>query len=513
MQSNWHNNPRFWLGLAALLGGTLFLGYFLAVWSSFGAVLLGVLFFGSLFFFLSPRWWWIPVPASFAAGGVLYFGFKLYAHELTLLLCSLPLFFAVALRFRSFYQYRNVLPWTYYLLGAYLCAHLAWSVGAARILGEGGTGNILRHYSWALWPLIFGMLFVWFGSTKYLKTALYLLLGAYLLRVVVTILSDKIGGFFYIPYINYVLPGSTPGETDDLRNSGLGLAAFAAVFACMARKWQLRTVYLALLGLGFLGLLLGGGRVAIAMGLLVPVLAALATKRFMLIVSAGAAGLLFIAALNLNPAFLDHTDPRVQRTLSILVLEKGAVQAHADTAMSNFWHQRLRTIAIDRWTADTGSFFFGNRVKKFDAELLFVHSQQEWSFERAIDQAADVGAYETGWFSVLANSGLFGFACYFALIVQFIRRPFLHLYQHGIKDQIGAISFISVYFTSMWSLFGWTFGAYPSFEIMLLIVANVAIYDQARERAQSQAQARAADDALAQSQTGPQPALTSATAS
>jgi hypothetical protein len=151
-------------------------------------------------------------------------------------------------------------------------------------------------------------------------------------------------------------------------------------------------------------------------------------------------------------------------------------------------------------------------VKKFDAELLFVHSQQEWSLERAIDQAADVGAYETGWFSVLANSGFFGFLCYIALIVQFIRRPFLHLYRHGIQDQIGGINFISIYFTTMWCIFGWTFGAYPSFEIMLLIIANVAIYDQARERDRAQAQARARAAALAQSQPGAQAALTPATA-
>lgn len=508
MQSNWLNNPRFWLALGAMLVGTLFLGYFLAVWSAFGAVLLGVLFVGAMFFFLSPRWWWIPIPASFAAGGVMYFGFKLYAHELMMLLCSIPLFFAVALRFRSFYQYRAVLPWTFYLLGAYLCAHLAWSIGAARILGEGGTGNILRHYSWALWPLIFGMLFVWFGSTKYLKTALYLILGAYLLRVVVTILSDQIGGFFYIPYINYVLPGSSPGETDDLRNSGLGLAAFAVVFGCVARRWWSRTFFFGLLGLAFVALLLGGGRTAIAMGLLVPIFAAVASKRFTLIASAGAAAAIFIAFINFNPAMLDHTDSRIQRTLSILVFEKGAVQAHADTAMSNYWHERLRVIAVDRWTADTASFFFGNRVKKFDAELLFVHSQQEWSFERAIDAAVDVGAYETGWFATLANTGLFGLACYLALILQFIRRPLMHLFQSGVSDMVGAISFISIYYTSMWVIFGWTFGAYPSFEVMLLIVANVTIYDHAREQVRLRAEAAAA--AAAQSQALAQPALAEA---
>ncbi len=510
MQPNWHNNPRVWISLAALVLGTLFLGYFLATWSSFGAILLGVMFVGALFFFLSPRWWWIPVPASFAAGGVLYFGFKLFAHELTLLLCSIPLFFAVSLRFRSFYQYRKVMPWTFYLLGAYLCAHMMWSLGAARFTGEGGTGNILRHYSWALWPIIFGILFNWFGSTKYLKTALYLLLGAYLLRVVVTILSDKIGGFFYIPYINYVLPGSTAGETDDLRNSGLGLAAFSAIFACIAGNWKSRTFFLSLLGLAFVALLLGGGRTAIAMGILVPVCAAVATKRFTLIAGAFAAAVLFVSALNLNPGMLDHVDSRVQRTLSILVLQKGAVQSHADTALSNYWHARLRELAMDRWTHDAGSFFFGNRVRKFDTELLFVHSQQEWSFEHAVELAADVGAYEAGWFSVLANSGLFGFACYLALIVEFFRRPFLRIWRHGVKDIVGAACLVSLYYTSMWCIFGWTYGAYPSFELMLLVIANVAIYDENREQAARQAALAAREAAAASALAAAQPELAAA---
>jgi hypothetical protein len=497
MQSNWQNNPRFWLGLLAGLGGCLFLGYFLAVWSVIGLSLLSVFLIGTIFFFVSPRWWWVPVPASFAAGGVMYFGFKLYLHEVMLLVCSLPLFFAVALRYRSFYQYRKILPWTFYLLGIYLCAHMGWSLAASRITGEGGTGNILRHYSWALWPLIFSFLFVWFGSIRYLKTALILLLGAYLLRVSVTILTDYIGGFFYIPFINYVLPGSSPGETDDLRTSGLGLAAFAIAFAISAKKRWTKAFFLGLLGLGFLALLLGGGRVSIAMGLLLPALAALASKRFTAIIGAGSAALLFIALLNLNPAVLDHVDARIQRTLSILVLEKGAVQAHADTAMSNYWHERLRALAMERWQDNTASFFFGNRVRKFDAELLFVYGQQEWSFERAVEQAADVGAYEAGWYAVLANTGLFGLMFYLALLIQLGYRATVFIMRNGIKDIVGATCFVGLYFASMWTAFGWTFGAYPSFEIMLLLLANVAIYDQAREqKAAKLAAVKAAEPAL-----------------
>lgn len=484
MQSQWHNNPKFWLGVMAVLGGCLFLSYFLAVWSLLGLTLISVLLLGAVFFFSSPKWWWVPVPASFAAGGVLYFGFKLYLHEIMLLVCSLPLFFAVALRYRSFYQFRKLLPWTYYVLGIFLCTHMGWSLFMARISGEGGTGNIIRHYSWALWPMIFGFLYVWFGSTRYLKLALGLVLGAYLLRVTVTILTDYFGGFFYVPFINYVLPGSTPGETDDLRNSGLGLAAFTMIFFMLADNWRSRAFYFALLGLGGIALLLGGGRVAIAMGLLLPAIAAVASRRFTLIAGAAAAAVLFISALNLNPALLDRMDNRIQRTLSILVLEKGAVQAHADTAMSNYWHERLRDVALERWLHDTFSFFIGNRVKKFDTELLYIYGQQEWSFERAVEQAADVGAYEAGWFTVLANTGVIGLFCYLALLIQLGYSALVFVIRNGVKSLEGATSFIALYYSFMWLLFGWTFGAYPSFEIMLLLVANVAIYDRNRQLGQ-----------------------------
>ena len=487
MQSYWHNNPRFWLGLLAVLGGCLFLGYFLAVWSLLGLTMLIVLLIGSIFFFTSPQWWWVPVPASFAAGGVLYFGFKLYLHEIMLLVCSLPLFFAVALRYRLFYQFRKVLPWTYYVLGIYLCAHMGWSLAMSRITGEGGMGNIIRHYSWGMWPIIFGFLFVWFGTSRYLKVALGLILGAYLLRVVVTMLSDYIGGFFYIPFINYVLPGSTPGETDDLRSSGLGLSAFAMVFVLISRKWQFRAFFFVLLGLGGIALLLGGGRVAIAMGLLLPVIAALASKRFTLIVGAGAAALVFISLLNINPALLDRLDGRIQRTLSILVLEKGAVQAHADTVMSNYWHERLRDIAADRWLNNAGSFLIGNRVKKYDTDLIFIYGQQEWSFDRAVEQSADVGAYEAGWFTVLANTGIIGLICYAALLIQLGYHAMVFIIRNGVNHVEGATCFIGLYFAGMWTIFGWTFGAYPSFEIMLLLVANVAIYDRNRQMAQQPA--------------------------
>ncbi|MCD6052721.1 MAG: hypothetical protein K0Q55_4143, partial [Verrucomicrobia bacterium] len=105
-------------------------------------------------------------------------------------------------------------------------------------------------------------------------------------------------------------------------------------------------------------------------------------------------------------------------------------------------------------------------------------------------------------------TGLFGLACYLLLIVQFIRRPLLHLFQSGVRDMVGAISFISVYYTSMWVIFGWTFGAYPSFEVMLLIVANVTIYDHAREQVRLRAEAAAA---AARSQAAvAQPALAEA---
>jgi hypothetical protein len=225
------------------------------------------------------------------------------------------------------------------------------------------------------------------------------------------------------------------------------------------------------------GILIGAGRVSLAMFACLPLAAAFVARRYELLGIATAVILSVMLVLNVNPRLLDDFDMRVQRTLSIFVLERGAARAHAVTESSNLWHGRLRELAIDRWMASPRSFLVGNRIQRYDAEIGFIAGQQEVAFERALERATEVGAYETGWFSTLAITGVMGLGLYLALAWQYFRRPWEYLMRRGIAGPEGAFCFLGVFTMTMWFLFGWTYGGYPSFELVLLIVADVACGD------------------------------------
>lgn len=456
------------------------IGYAMATYGWMAVPLLAVMVGAGIFFVASPRWWWVPLPASYAIGGMLYFGFKIYTHELALVVCVLPLLFAAALNRRAVQQERAALPGAHFWLFLYLVSHLSWSIWMARRMGEGGYGNILRHYTWALWPLCFGSLYYRFGSTKYLRPALLMLLGAYFLRVALTVVTHHFPAFLYVPLINFVLPGSTIGQADDLRSGALGLGIVALALGAISTRLVWRVGAVALGGLALYGVLLGAGRVSLAMFLCLPLALAWAARRYDLLGAAGGAGLALLLTLNVNPQLLDGVDIRVQRTLSILVLEHGAARSHAITESSNLWHQRLRELAIERWLGSSVSFLVGNRIRRFDAEVGYIHGQQEMAFERALEKATEVGAYETGWFSTLAITGAVGLGLYLWLGIRYMRRPWAYLRAHGVAGPEGAFCFLGVFTTVMWFAFGWTYGGYPSFELVLLMVADAACGDAAR---------------------------------
>ena len=477
-----------WLAGSAV--AAVVIGYAMATVGWMAAPLLAVLVAAGIFFVVSPRWWWVPLPASYAIGGMLYFGFKIYTHELALVVCVLPLFFAAALNRRAVQQERAALPGVHFWMLFYLAVHLGWSILVARRLGEGGYGNILRHYAWALWPLCFGWLYHRYGSTRYLRPALWMLLAAYFLRASVTVVTHHFPAFLYVPLINFVLPGSTSAHADDLRSGALGLGVVALAVGAMSRSLGWRLVMLALGGLALYGVLLGAGRVSLAMFMCLPPALAWVGRRYDLLGAAGGLVLAVLLALNVSPQLLDGFDMRVQRTLSILVLEQGAARSHAITESSNLWHQRLRELAMQRWLESPGTFLFGNRIRRFDAEIGYIHGQQEMAFERALERATEVGAYETGWFSTLAITGVLGFGLYLGLLARYLRRPWEFLRKHGVRGPEGAFCFLGVFTAVMWFAFGWTYGGYPSFELVLLMVADAACGDAARVSVRAPAVAR-----------------------
>jgi hypothetical protein len=464
-------------------------GLFIAQGAQSTAILLIVGIGFAFFFFSSYRWWWTIIPASFASGALLYYGFKLYLHEIALLVCAATLPFAGAMSRAAIRQQREPLPKIFYFLGGYLVLHMLWSLLTAQLSGEGGINNILRHYMGGLWGIIFVLLFHFFGSSRYLKRALFFLFLAYAFRVSFTLFTYYVPSFNYVPVINLVLPGSTMAEIDDLRWGAPGLASVAICYMCISRSISLRFLNMLIFIGASIALLLGGGRVAAATLLGLPLAVALIQKRFKLLTLLASLTICGLAWLNLSPRSIETLPIRMQRTLGIFILERGAVSAHTETELSDLWHERLREVATDRWLDSPRSILVGNTIKKFDYGFYWSSGFHEFDTEARISQASDLGAYETGWFSVLAITGLIGLALFCAAMFTFMKNAFLQLWREGLKDHRTAFSFLTLYSIAIWAVLGWTVGGYPSYELMLGAIAYGSFADSRKVSAENPPQA------------------------
>ncbi|MGI8438581.1 MAG: hypothetical protein ACR2NX_17045, partial [Chthoniobacterales bacterium] len=124
---------------------------------------------------LARRRWWLIVPAAAGVGGYFYFGVKIYPHEVALLGAFVPLGLALAVRLPGTVQKREAsFPITMYFLSAYLFAHWAGSNIYNRLQNDPGFGNVSRAYFNALWVILFVIAFWRYGSTKYVRAALWI---------------------------------------------------------------------------------------------------------------------------------------------------------------------------------------------------------------------------------------------------------------------------------------------------------------------------------------------------
>ena len=469
MPSGVHIRYLFVLFISATVA--VFTGLFISQQAELGVIFLATVGGLAFFFFSSYRWWWTIIPALFASGGILYFGFKIYLYEVGLFLCIVPLMFVGALNWNAIRQSRGPLPKVFYILFIFLFGHMFWSLAAAKLYGEGGLGNILRHYMGGFWALLFVFLFHFFGSTQYLRRALFLLFVAYLVRAGLTVFTYFIPSFNYIPGINLVLPGSTMAQIDDLRWSAPGLASVSLIYLCMARSGWTKFLHVLIIAAAFCGLLLGGGRVAAVVFVALPLAAAYFQRKYSILIAFATILFSGLAYLNVNPRAIEEMEPRMQRTLGIFILERGAVATHSETQASDEWHERLRRVALERWTSTPISMFVGNRIKKFDYSTYLLTGLPSIDFESMIGQASDLGAYESGWYTVLATTGIIGFILFGWMIFTFLRESYSRLRQTGIRDYRTGFCFLAFFNIMVWFVLGWTIGGYPSYELVLGAIA------------------------------------------
>ena len=426
--------------------------------------------------------WWLLMPAAGTLGGYFYFGFKIYPHEIALLGCIVPLLISRALSGRGFLdKQRSPFPFAMYLLSFYLFAHWVGSNVYNRLNGEGGYGNVTRAYVNALWVILFLFAFRRYGSSKFLPAALLLTYLAAFLRVLTTVVIYLSKTFAYIPVINYVLPGSTHSGVSDLRGSGLALGTLAICYCLFKKGFVSRLFHGAVFLASFVAVLFGAGRTALVLICLAPILAAVLYRRIIPILFSvvAAGGLLF--TLNAFPTVLNGLPFLAQRSASILLLDKGEAAKYGLATGSDEWHATLREIGFKKWTKDWNSFVFGTGIRPYD-QAIAEFRMGATTNEDFLASSAKVGAYESGWWTVIAVTGLVGIVSYVSVLLYLLRRLLPVLLRDKVRDHRRAFAFMAVFNIVIWLGLGWTNGGFPSTEIMFGFLALFALDDEKAER-------------------------------
>ena len=202
--------------------------------------------------------WWIILPVALSFGGYLSVGFKIYVHEIGLLLSFLPMLVSVAVKSQA-HADRSPVPRTAHVLMLYLLVHFIISSYLAKVDGLPGLGHIARVYMQAFWPLIFLPAFLRFGKTTPLRAAFFAMYVASLLRIVLGLLCYFFPGILYVPGIDFILPATTVGIAD-LRGAALIFASLNICLACMSKSWSRRALHVLLVVAAGGMALMGGGR-------------------------------------------------------------------------------------------------------------------------------------------------------------------------------------------------------------------------------------------------------------
>jgi hypothetical protein len=185
--------------------------------------------------------------------------------------------------------------------------------------------------------------------------------------------------------------------------------------------------------------------------------------------------------LNFAPTLLDPMSPPVQRSASILLLDKTQSAKYGLAESSDEWHANLRALGFKKWTSSWHNFLFGAGIRPYDNAIRETIAGVTTN-EDYLESSAKVGAYESGWWTVIAVTGLIGLILYLIVLVYLLRRLLPVLLHEKVRDHHHAFAFMAVFGIVIWLGLGWTNGGFPSTEIMFGFLALLAIEDHKSER-------------------------------
>jgi hypothetical protein len=421
--------------------------------------------------------WWVPFPAALAFGGTFYVGFKIPAHEMALMICIFPLLLNLCVRYSGAAPGRSRLSASILLLGFYLFFHWLGSISFNTIEALGGHGTVTRSYMNAMWPMILFFMFYFFGRTAYLREALALVYLAVLIRVGLGVWDYFEPGMRYIPGINFVLPAASAmstGGSEDLRASCGQLCTIAICYLCLSKGFFRKSWFILNVIGSLIGLTLGGGRLSIISTLVIIFLSALLYRKFSLIFAIFVVTLSGVTLLNFNKSLIYDLPLRAQRSLSILIFEKGSVEAHDYTSLSDEWHDQLQKAGKDRWLESLTTILVGHGIRPFNERFRDESMGGMELFNYRLKVAIETATFESGLWTVLAVLGAVGLALYMNVFRFLLADSIPNLIRNKICDYNHAFYFLATVNIILWIIFCPASGTYPSSALMFALFAKTA---------------------------------------
>ena len=230
-----------------------------------------------------------------------------------------------------------------------------------------------------------------------------------------------------------------------------------------------------------MALLLGGGRGVLILLCLVPISLAIIYRNVVPIFLSLSAVALVVGVLNFSPALLDDLPYSVQRSASVLILDKGTANSYGRTSTSDIWHRELRELGFKNWTRSWNTFLFGTGIRPFDS-AMYDQVEGKTTFEDLLASSSKVGAYESGWWTVTAVTGLVGLIGYLLVFWFLLRKLVPVLWREKVADHRHAFAFLSVFGVLNWLALGWANGSFPGMEILYGFIAVCAFQDRLQAR-------------------------------
>jgi hypothetical protein len=305
----------------------------------------------------------------------------------------------------------------YWLLIAFVIIHAVVIFFYSKVDNDPGIKNIVKAYYGAIAPLIlFGMLMRYCNSKTVFRTVV-IVFGISIVTTIISIIVFVLG----IQANELTGLRISVGFTDALtapgflRGTGPSLFVTAIAFWPAARS-NLYRALLAFAGvLGIVATLYGGGRTYLLSCIMAGLFFAVVRRRFWLALPVTLAVALAVGICTLKPEILYALPDTFQRTLTPLNFSGEKTDVQSDTAISDQWHEELRSDSLAYWNYDTTSFFLGHGFKGWD-ESLSDPSVDDFQARKLV--AVQMGLTENMFSAITDVFGLAGLVLYMGFLIQ-----------------------------------------------------------------------------------------------